>query len=71
MNKESIDDFLTRARGVICELLELGSKIEEEELIQYILYGLPRNYEVATALLANQHLTFEHMRENLLRFVRR
>lgn len=72
MNKESIDDFLTRARGIICELHELGAKIEEEELIQYVLNGLPRNYnEVATALLANQHLTYEHMRENLLRFERR
>lgn len=66
---ETIDDFLTRATGLSCEINELGTKIEEQELVHYIIDGLPKSYsEVTTALYANSDINFESMRDCLLRY---
>ncbi|XP_076660400.1 uncharacterized protein LOC143363848 [Halictus rubicundus] len=69
LEKESIDEYFTRVQSLATEISELGTVIDEGELIYFIIEGLPNKYsEVTTAISSNPNITYETTRETLLRF---
>lgn len=49
--KESVSQFVARARELSTELSAAGSKVEESDLVLSILDGLPKEYEVVTTVV--------------------
>lgn len=69
LNQETIDQYITRAQGLSSEITQLGKKIDERELVRYIVEGLPEKYNpISATLIVNRGITLSHLRQILLDF---
>lgn len=66
---ESIHQYLSRAKGLMRELMDGGEKIDEGTVVNYVIRGLPTEYKLVTKVLmvnSDESITLSTLKAALL-----
>ena len=54
---ETMREFINRINSLVRQLTEMGSKVQEEDIVTVLLYGLPTSYDNLIVALASRSAT--------------